>query len=60
MKSEKTSLNFSTKRNMKSGKSMGKTDMGIPPFTQKPKNVQMISAIAKTSKGKMRGSDKYC
>ena len=60
MKSEKTSLNFSTKRNMKGGKSMGKTDMGIPPFNQKVKHLEKISPMAKTSKGKMKGSDKYC
>lgn len=60
MKSEKTSLNYSTKRNMKGGKAMGKTDMGIPPFTQKPKNLEKLSVIAKTYKGKKRGSDKYC
>lgn len=57
--SEKTSLNFSNKRSMAPGKAMGKTSMGIPPFTQKVKHLEKLSAIATTCKGKIKGTDKY-
>lgn len=41
------------------GKPMpGSKDMGIPPFTQKARNVQKLSTIAKDCK-RMKGSDKY-
>jgi hypothetical protein len=58
---ENTDVKFSTSRKsaMKGGKAPGKTCMGIPPFTQKVKNLEMLSSVAKTCKGKMRGTDKY-
>jgi hypothetical protein len=61
---ESTDIKFSTSRKSamkggKGGKAPGKTDMGIPPFTQKVKHLEMLSNVAKTCKGKMRGTDKY-
>lgn len=44
---------------MAPGKAMGKTSMGIPPFTQKVKHLEKLSAIATTCKGKIKGTDKY-
>lgn len=59
-----TDIKFSTSRKSamkgsKGGKAPGKTDMGIPAFSQKVKNLEMLSNVAKTCKGKMRGTDKY-
>lgn len=39
-------------------RTMGKTDMGIPPFNQKPKNIHKLSNIARDCK-KIKGSDNY-
>lgn len=56
---QNTDVKFSMKP-QSGGKGIpGKKDMGIPPFTQKPKNVQKISPMAKSSKG-VKGTDKYC
>lgn len=51
---------YSSKREGNKGSKsvMGCTDMGIPAFNQKPKNLEKLSAIA-TERKKIKGSDKY-
>lgn len=42
----------------KTTKAIGSTDMGIPPFNQKVKNLHKLNAIA-SDKKKVKGNDKY-
>lgn len=56
---EKTDIKFNMSSKIDRGKAtVGKTDMGIPPFTQKVRNLHKLSNIASDNK-RSKGTDQY-
>jgi hypothetical protein len=55
---KKCSNSTMQKNYAKTTKAIGSTDMGIPPFNQKVKNLHKLSAVASDRK-KVKGTDKY-
>jgi len=59
MDKKKYSISMNKKEGCKGSRNvMGSTDMGIPAFKQKPKNLEKLSAIS-TDRKKVMGKDKY-
>jgi hypothetical protein len=54
-----TDINFNMSSKVTKGKAVGTTDMGIPPFTQKPKNIEKLHTSASIDKKSKHGTDKY-
>lgn len=54
-----TDVKFNMSPRTSKGHTVGKTDMGIPPFNQKVQNLYKLSNIARNCKKPANGTDKY-